>query len=623
MQGHQNLLINWTLTGAGYGIIIAFGAAFALGVWGAATLLARFRDEVQGSEMFMTAKRSVKTGLVASAVVSSWTLAATLLTSTAWTYSYGVSGAYYYGSGATVQIFVFATAAIELKRRAPGAHTFLEVAKIRYGAPGHITFICFSSIYAIINCIGILIGGSAVFHALTGMSQIAGIWLLPIGVVIYTLLGGIKATILTDYVHTIIIYVMVLTGLFVTYATSNTLGSPDRVYELLREAAKSVPVAGNAGGEYLTMRSQTGALLGVVFYTAIFATTIDVQLFQKAITASPEATLPGYMIGGLSWFSIPFCLATTFGLAARAMENSPVWPTYPNPMTAAEVASGLPFPYAAKALMGTGGAVFVLLMVFMACTSGFSADVVSIAAVWTYDIYGTYINKNATGGRLVKVSSIGVVAWGICMAAIATGISTTTIGVNYLITIIGVFTACAVFPIYSTVLWNQQSQLAAVGASWLGLASGVSCWLGSSYVFGGAITVASTSGVYPLVIGNSVALFSGAIYSILLTFIFGTDKFDWSRFKSEIRIIDDSDVKGLTREQLDEQLAHEHITPEMDKMLKRARWYAIGIATVLCLSFVVLWPLPMYGTSYIFSKPFFRGWVVSQRYSADLSIKPH
>ena len=40
-----------TFIGAGYGIIIAFGAAFAIGVWGAATLLARFRDEVQGSEM--------------------------------------------------------------------------------------------------------------------------------------------------------------------------------------------------------------------------------------------------------------------------------------------------------------------------------------------------------------------------------------------------------------------------------------------------------------------------------------------------------------------------------------------------------------------------------------------
>ncbi len=28
------------------------------------------------------------------------------------------------------------------------------------------------------------------------------------------------------------------------------------------------------------------------------------------------------------------------------------------------------------------------------------------------------------------------------------------------------------------------------------------------------------------------------------------------------------------------------------------------------LAFLVLWPMPMYGSGYIFSKPFFTGWVV-------------
>lgn len=220
--------------------------------------------------------------------------------------------------------------------------------------------VLYSTLYALINCIGILIGGAAVFTALTGMSVIAGVFLLPVGVIIYTLLGGIKATFLTDYIHTIIIYAMVLTGMFICYTTSDVLGSPDRVYELLVEAAKVTPVTGNAEGSFLTMRSESGVLLGVVFWTAIFATTIDVQLFQKAIAAAPEAALPGYMIGGLSWFAIPFCLATTFGLAARALEMTPDWPTYPDPMTADQIAQGLAFPFAVQALMGTGGAVFVV-----------------------------------------------------------------------------------------------------------------------------------------------------------------------------------------------------------------------------------------------------------------------
>ena len=52
--------------------------------------------------MFSTAGRSVKTGLVAAAVVSSWTWAATLLQSTTVTYEYGVSGAFFYASGMSI-----------------------------------------------------------------------------------------------------------------------------------------------------------------------------------------------------------------------------------------------------------------------------------------------------------------------------------------------------------------------------------------------------------------------------------------------------------------------------------------------------------------------------------------
>ena len=173
---------------------------------------------------------------------------------------------------------------------------------------------------------------------------------------------------------------------------------------------------------------------------------MDIQLFQKAITADPVSTLPGYMIGGLAWFSIPFCLATTFGLAARALETNPAFPTYPRLMTEVEISQGLPLPYAAQALMGKGGAGFVLLLTFMACTSGFSADIVGVASVFTYDIYGTYINREATGGRLVKMSYLAVIVWTICVAIIATGITRTTIGVNYLVTCMGVFTCAMVFP---------------------------------------------------------------------------------------------------------------------------------------------------------------------------------
>lgn len=122
---------------------IGLGFAFAFGMMLTTYVLKRYNREVQTSEMFSTAGRTVKSGLVASAVVSSWTWAATLLQSSGVAYRYGVSGPFWYASGATVQILLFATLAIELKRKAPNAHTFLEIIRARYGVYGHLVFTVF------------------------------------------------------------------------------------------------------------------------------------------------------------------------------------------------------------------------------------------------------------------------------------------------------------------------------------------------------------------------------------------------------------------------------------------------------------------------------------------------
>ena len=106
----------------------------------------------------------------------------------------------------------------------------------------------------------LLTGGSAVIQDLTGMNPVAACFLLPVGVVLYTMFGGIKATFLTDYVHTVMILIIIFIFAFTTYATSDILGSPGAVYDALVAASERHPVAGNAGGSYLTMQSKEGAI---------------------------------------------------------------------------------------------------------------------------------------------------------------------------------------------------------------------------------------------------------------------------------------------------------------------------------------------------------------------------
>lgn len=110
------------------------------------------------------------------------------------------------------------------------------------------------------------------------------------------------------------------------------------------------------------------------------------------------------------------------GLASLSLQDTPYFPTYPERMDEASISAGLTLPYAAVALLGSGGAVATLLIVFMAVTSAFSAQLIAVSSILTYDVYGTYVNPQASGKRLVYISHACVAGWGVVMAAFSTGL---------------------------------------------------------------------------------------------------------------------------------------------------------------------------------------------------------
>lgn len=83
---------------------------------------------------------------------------------------------------------------------------------------------------------------------------------------------------------------------------------------------------------------------------------LDNSFHQKGIAADPASAIPGYVLGGLAWYAMPFTLATTMGILAVALENTPAFPTYPRRMNTQEIGAGLALPYAAQTIDGKGGA---------------------------------------------------------------------------------------------------------------------------------------------------------------------------------------------------------------------------------------------------------------------------
>lgn len=69
----------------------------------------------------------------------------------------------------------------------------------------HIVFLVFGLMTNILVTAMLLTGGSAVASSLCGVPTAAACFLLPVGVVLYTMFGGIKATFLTGRPASVII----------------------------------------------------------------------------------------------------------------------------------------------------------------------------------------------------------------------------------------------------------------------------------------------------------------------------------------------------------------------------------------------------------------------------------
>ena len=596
----------------GWFIVVGLGMVFAGIISAEIKIEEKYLGNIQSSEGFNTAGRIIKTGLTAAAIVSAWTWAATLLQSSTVAYLYGVSGPFWYAAGATIQVLLFGILAIELKRKAPNAHTFLEIIRARFGAGTHKIFLGFALTCNMIVTGMLLLGGAAVVNGLTGMDISLAAFLIPVGVMIYTLVGGLKATFVADYMHTVIIFIVILTFVATVFFLSPITGGIEGMYNKLVEAASLNPVIsptfaeggavegdpstyGNAMGAYLTMASAGGLIFGVINIVGNFGTVfVDQAYWQRAIAAQPSSTVKGFLLGGMCWFAIPFTLATTMGLTAVAIDVE---------LSPEQVQLGLVVPAAASVLMGEIGAIMVLVMLFMAVTSAGSAELIAVSSLITYDVYRTYKNPNATGKQLLKVSRGVIVAFGLGMGALAVVLLGMGLSLGFVYLAMGILIGSAVIPIALTIIWNRTTRAGAVAGALVGVCLSLTTWTSvAASEADGVIDIASLGGAFPMLYGNVVAILSSGLICVIIS-LAQNKKYDWKELDKHMSLVtDDMEQHEIT--------ATEAAKREQDEeQLKKAFKFSVrggGILTLIC---VVFWPMPLYFSGYVFDFGFYGLWV--------------
>jgi len=605
---------------AGYAIVLGFGAFFSV-----FTTIMVYLDKVANgtvitSEFFNTAGRNVKTGLTASVIVSQWTWAATLLQSSNVAWNYGVSGPFWYASGATIQVLLFGILAIELKRRARTCHTVCELVYVRWGKAAHLTFIFFCLVANVIVTSMLLLGGAATVNALTGVDTDLASFLIPWGVILYTAAGGLKATFMASYLHTAIIFVVLVVCVYTVYVKEY---SSDLIYENLQAISgmsKEIcearfsnggttfyeqgtyscgPVTDNNGGSYMTMLSLGGLKFGIINIVGNFGTVfVDQSYWQSAIAAKPASAHKGYLLGGIVWFTIPFALATSLGLAGVALGL---------PITKGEAGSGLVPPATAVHLFGDFGAVMMATMLFMAITSTGSAEGIAVSSLICYDVYRRYINPNATGPQILMISRVVIVVFGLAMGGLGVALNHMGLNLGWVYQFMGNAIGSAVVPLWNVLMWKDANATGAVVAAWGGMILALATWLIICQAEFGEITVDNLGTLNPNLGGNIVALGSSALIHAGFS-LASPQNYDFESM-GKIEMMED-DKSGL-----DEADYSPEFLAEAKAWIQKYGW---GFTILM----VIVWPLLSIPAG-VFSKDYWAFWVfisIAWAFTATITI---
>ena len=417
-------------------------------------------------------------------------------------------------------------------------------------------------------------------------------FLIPLGVIAYTMAGGLKATFMASYIHTAIIFVILLTFILLVYTSGEEpLGSPGKVYDALQAVASSDrdctsagmtnpgqscgPVKDNRGGSYLTMISKGGIIFGVINIVGNFGTVfVDQSYWQSAIAAKPSSSTKGYLLGGLVWFTIPFSLATAMGLSSVALDL---------PVTGDEAGSGLVPPAAAVHFMGKGGAAAITIMLFMAITSTGSAEQIAVSSIVSYDIYRKYFNPKATGEDILRVSRIAIFGFGIFSGVLSIILEEIGLSLGFVYLMMGIFVGSAVMPIAFLLTWDKATGNGAIAGAFGGQILAIITWIACSTAERnpegdkGEVSIDTLGMNYPMLAGNVVAILSSGLICAIIS-MSNPQNFDFSTLAAKSSLIDDS-MPELDPAENDPQML-------LDALSFVQKW-GIGFSFVM----IIVWPL--------------------------------
>ena len=141
----------------------------------------------------------------------------------------------------------------------------------------------------------------------------------------------------------------------------------------------------------------------------------------------------------------------------------------------------------------------------------------------------------------------------------------------------------------------------AVAGALIGVMLSLATWTGvAASEANGVVDIASLGGAFPMLYGNVVAILSSGLICVVIS-LAQNKKYNWDDMNPKMQIVEAD---------MTESVKAEIAKAEQDEAtLKKAYQFSLkggGLLTIIC---VVIWPLPLYFSGYVFDIAFYGMWV--------------
>lgn len=391
---------------------------------------------------YMLAGRNVGLAFATATAMATWVTSNTTMTAPQLTYQLGVWGMVGYSLGA-VGLLLFAPLAERIKGLLPHGFTSGDFIRRRYGNFAWRVFLLISLFYAFGWLVSLGMAGGILVNALSGLQYHIGMSVILFVCVSYTLLGGMRAVIATDFVQTLIILsgVVLIACLVISKVGFTTIHT---------DLSTSHPMLLNLLFPAALMFLFNNLLFGVgeIFHSNVW--------WSRAFAFRHRVGAKAYMLAGIFWLPIPI-VAGFIALAAPSLNLGIPSADMVGPMVVGE-------------LLGTAGAIIVFIVIFSALASSLDSLLAATADLVTQDLYRGHIRPEASdaqcfrAGRMIIVG-LGIMTWLLCLPRLTTLAS--------LLYFTGAFVASTIWPIVFGLYFRWATGTSAVVAMLLGTVVGL------------------------------------------------------------------------------------------------------------------------------------------------------